>query len=78
MRCGGRAPHLGTFGLSRAGVRFVNLELSGRAAVVTGGTSGIGLSAVRRLLDEGMSVAFCARDKTRVDAVTQELARQRR
>jgi NAD(P)-dependent dehydrogenase (short-subunit alcohol dehydrogenase family) len=52
----------------------VNLELSGRAAVVTGGTSGIGLCAVRRLLDEGMSVAFCARNRARVDAVTQELA----
>ncbi len=36
----GRAPHLGTLGLSRGGGRFVNLELSGRVAVVTGGTSG--------------------------------------
>jgi NAD(P)-dependent dehydrogenase (short-subunit alcohol dehydrogenase family) len=52
----------------------VNLELDGRAAVVTGGTSGIGLCAVRRLLDEGASVAFCARDRARVDAVTAELA----
>jgi NAD(P)-dependent dehydrogenase (short-subunit alcohol dehydrogenase family) len=53
----------------------VNLELAGRTAVVTGGTSGIGLSAVRRLLDEGASVAFCARDAARVAAVTAELAR---
>ena len=49
--------------------------MRGRAAVVTGGTSGIGLSAVHRLLDEGMSVAFCARDRARVDAVCAELAR---
>jgi NAD(P)-dependent dehydrogenase (short-subunit alcohol dehydrogenase family) len=53
----------------------VNLELAGRTAVVTGGTSGIGLSAVRRLLDEGAAVAFCARDAARVAAVTAELAR---
>lgn len=52
----------------------MNLELAGRVAVVTGGTSGIGLSTVRRLLDEGASVAFCARNATRVDAVTRELA----
>jgi NAD(P)-dependent dehydrogenase (short-subunit alcohol dehydrogenase family) len=52
----------------------MNLELSGRVAVVTGGTSGIGLATVRRLLDEGASVAFCARDGARVAAVTAELA----
>jgi NAD(P)-dependent dehydrogenase (short-subunit alcohol dehydrogenase family) len=53
----------------------VNLELAGRVAVVTGGTSGIGLCAVRRLLDEGAAVAFCARDRARVEAVTAEFAK---
>lgn len=53
----------------------MNLELSGRVAVVTGGTSGIGLCAVRRLLDEGASVAFCARDRRRVDAVAGDFAK---
>jgi NAD(P)-dependent dehydrogenase (short-subunit alcohol dehydrogenase family) len=53
----------------------VNLELAGRVAVVTGGTSGIGLSTVRRLLDEGAAVAFCARDRERVDAVAAECAK---
>ena len=52
----------------------MNLELAERVAVVTGGTSGIGLCTVRRLLDEGASVAFCARDATRVAAVEAELA----
>lgn len=52
----------------------MNLELAGRVAVVTGGTSGIGLSTVRRLLNEGASVAFCARDRARVNAVAGELA----
>jgi NAD(P)-dependent dehydrogenase (short-subunit alcohol dehydrogenase family) len=52
----------------------VNLELAGRVVVVTGGTSGIGLCAVRRFLDEGASVAFCARDRARIDAVAAECA----
>jgi NAD(P)-dependent dehydrogenase (short-subunit alcohol dehydrogenase family) len=48
--------------------------LGGRVAVVTGGTAGIGRATVDRLLDEGASVAFCARDAERVAAVAQELA----
>jgi NAD(P)-dependent dehydrogenase (short-subunit alcohol dehydrogenase family) len=53
----------------------VNLEYAGRVAVVTGGTSGIGLATVRRFLDEGAAVAFCARDGARVAAIAAELAR---
>ncbi len=41
---------------------------------MTGGTSGIGLATVRRFLDEGAAVAFCARDRARVDAVAAEFA----
>jgi NAD(P)-dependent dehydrogenase (short-subunit alcohol dehydrogenase family) len=47
----------------------MDLDLAGRVAVVTGGTSGIGLATVERLLDEGASVAFCARDAANVAAV---------
>lgn len=52
----------------------MNLELDEGVAVVTGGTSGIGLCTVRRLLDEGASVAFCARNAQRVAEVEAELA----
>jgi NAD(P)-dependent dehydrogenase (short-subunit alcohol dehydrogenase family) len=52
----------------------VDLLLGGRAVAVTGGTSGIGRAAVERFLAEGASVAFCARDAARVDAVTAELS----
>jgi NAD(P)-dependent dehydrogenase (short-subunit alcohol dehydrogenase family) len=51
----------------------VDLRLAGRTAVVTGGTSGIGLATVRRFLDEGANVGFCARGAERVDAVAAEL-----
>jgi 3-oxoacyl-[acyl-carrier protein] reductase len=35
------------------------MRLQNRVAVVTGGSSGIGLGIVQRLLDEGARVAFC-------------------
>jgi len=40
---------------------------------ITGGTSGLGLSLVRELLDRGAKVAFVARSRARVERVEQEL-----
>jgi NAD(P)-dependent dehydrogenase (short-subunit alcohol dehydrogenase family) len=47
-------------------------NLEGSVAVVTGGSSGIGLATVRLLLACGAKVAFCGRDKSRLDAVHAE------
>jgi NAD(P)-dependent dehydrogenase (short-subunit alcohol dehydrogenase family) len=51
------------------------LPHQGRVAVVTGGSSGIGLATVRLLLEQGARVALCARDAGRLDAVAADLGR---
>jgi meso-butanediol dehydrogenase/(S,S)-butanediol dehydrogenase/diacetyl reductase len=40
-------------------------RLQGKACIVTGGSAGIGLAIVRRLLDEGAKVLFCGQDEAR-------------
>ncbi|KNE25046.1 SDR family oxidoreductase [Achromobacter spanius] len=50
-------------------------QLKNKVAVVTGGSSGIGLATVQRLLDAGAAVAFCGRDAQRLaDARAQLMA----
>ena len=53
----------------------MNLGFDNAVAVVTGGSSGIGLATVRRLLGEGARVALCARTEGRLDQVTDVLRR---
>lgn len=50
--------------------------LKDRVAVVTGGSSGIGLAAVKLLLEEGARVALCGRDAARLDTVAADLAKR--
>lgn len=47
----------------------------GKVAVVTGGSSGIGLATVRTLLESGARVALCARSEGRLMDVASVLAR---
>lgn len=51
----------------------MDLGLKDKVAVITGGSSGIGLEAVRLFLEEGASVALCGRDEARLASVTEEL-----
>jgi NAD(P)-dependent dehydrogenase (short-subunit alcohol dehydrogenase family) len=55
---------------------MISRSLVGRTAVVTGGTSGIGLATVKQFLDAGANVGLCGRDADRLKIVQTELSRQ--
>ncbi|HEY1443657.1 MAG TPA: SDR family oxidoreductase [Acidimicrobiales bacterium] len=51
----------------------MDLELAGKAVLITGGTDGLGLALAKRLAEEGASVGVCGRDPGRVDAAGTSL-----
>ena len=59
----------------------MNFGLEGRTAVVTGGSSGIGLATAKVFLSAGARVAICARDASRLEAahslLTQNVGAER-
>jgi NAD(P)-dependent dehydrogenase (short-subunit alcohol dehydrogenase family) len=46
----------------------MDLELAGKAVLITGGTDGLGLALAQQLAAEGASVAICGRDQDRLRA----------
>jgi NAD(P)-dependent dehydrogenase (short-subunit alcohol dehydrogenase family) len=55
-----------------AGEEPLDLGLSGKKALVTAGSRGIGRAVVARLVAEGMQVAICARSAEGVELTCKE------
>ena len=53
----------------------MDLQLSGKTALVTGGSEGIGKGIAIALAKEGVDVAICARRKDVLEATASEIAR---
>ena len=51
----------------------MDLGLSGKVAMITGGSHGLGLQAADSLAREGCKVAICARGQEQLDAAVTEL-----
>jgi NAD(P)-dependent dehydrogenase (short-subunit alcohol dehydrogenase family) len=54
----------------------MDLGLAGTAALVTGGSSGIGAAVARALVDEGVRVALCARRSEPLEVCARELRKR--
>jgi len=52
----------------------MNLGLKGKVALVTGASEGIGKAIARKLADEGVRVAICARTEATLKATAAEIA----
>ena len=52
----------------------MHIDLSNKTAVITGGSSGIGLAAAELFLEADANVAICGRDTTKLDEVKNKLA----
>jgi NAD(P)-dependent dehydrogenase (short-subunit alcohol dehydrogenase family) len=49
------------------------MKLEGKRAVITGGSSGIGLATARLFIEEGASVAILGRNQARLEAALETL-----
>ena len=50
----------------------MDMDFNGRAALVTGGSSGLGLEISKQLLEQGAKVVICGRDQNKLEQVTKK------
>ncbi|SFR85454.1 SDR family NAD(P)-dependent oxidoreductase [Sphingomonas jatrophae] len=53
----------------------MDLQLSGKTALVTGSTAGIGLAIAERLAAEGVAVTICGRSQTKLDEAAARIGK---
>src|SRR5215831_1530405 len=53
----------------------MELGLKGKTALVTGASEGIGMAVARKLSEEGVRVAICARTESKLKATAEEISR---
>lgn len=53
----------------------MDLQLTGKTAVVTGSTAGIGLAIAERLATEGVAVTICGRNQDKLDAAAERVGK---
>jgi len=58
-----------TINIATEKIKIMDLDLSGKRAVVTGASLGIGEAVVKELADMGADVIFCARNQEPVDSL---------
>ena len=51
----------------------MDLQLTGKTALVTGSTAGIGFEIARRLVAEGADVVVCGRNQAKLDAAAAQV-----
>src|SRR5262245_63307048 len=51
----------------------MNLDLTGKIAIVTGSSKGLGFASARALVEEGCRVTICARGEARLNEAAREL-----
>ena len=52
----------------------MDLRLSGKKAIITGSTRGIGRAIANLLADEGVDLAICSRNQEEVDSAVADLS----
>src|SRR5436305_1540759 len=52
----------------------MDLQLTGKTALVTGSTAGIGLAIAERLAAEGVTVTICGRNQAKLDEAAARIA----